>query len=80
MTFFDAKGMERMTVESLEKDIKAAEEREPDARAEDVAGYIADMSGDLSAMARSAGLDLLAYFLDMAVMEARIRAGRAELN
>lgn len=80
MTYFDAKGTERMSVESLQKEIEAAQEREPDARAEDVASYIADMSGDLSAMARTAGLDLLAYFLDMAVMEARIRAGRAELN
>jgi hypothetical protein len=80
MTYFDAKGTERMTIESFEKDIEAAEEREPEARAEDVATYIADMSGDLSMMARSAGLDLLAYFLDMALMEARARSGRADVN
>jgi hypothetical protein len=34
------------------------------------AQYIAQMSAELAAMARSANLDLLAYFLDMARVEA----------
>ena len=34
------------------------------------ARYIAQMSGELAAMARNANLDLLAYFLDMARVEA----------
>jgi hypothetical protein len=34
------------------------------------ARYIAQMSGELASMARNANLDLLAYFLDMARVEA----------
>ena len=46
------------------------------------AQYIAQMSAELAAMARNANLDLLAYFLDMARVEATSSArkleGRAE--
>ena len=46
------------------------------------ARYIAQMSGELAAMAKSANLDLLAYFLDMARVEAtssiRKLEGRSE--
>lgn len=36
----------------------------------ETARYIAAMSGELAQMARAANLELLAYFLDMARMEA----------
>ncbi|MGL4494357.1 MAG: hypothetical protein ACRCUX_00975 [Beijerinckiaceae bacterium] len=41
-----------------------------------VALYIAHLTGELGAMARAGGFDLLAYFLDMARIEANIQAGK----
>jgi hypothetical protein len=37
----------------------------------DVASYIAELCGDLSGLARRQGLDVLAYMLDMAKLEAQ---------
>jgi hypothetical protein len=42
------------------------------------AQYIAQMSGELASMARNANLDLLAYFLDMARVEATSSARKLE--
>jgi len=36
----------------------------------ETAAYIADLAGDLAKMARSSGLDTLAYILEMASLEA----------
>jgi hypothetical protein len=36
----------------------------------DIAGYVAEMSGNLADMARGQGLDTLAYILEMAKLEA----------
>ena len=47
----------------------APEEADP-ALALESAQYIAQMSAELAVMARNVNLDLLAYFLDMARMEA----------
>ncbi len=44
----------------------------------EVATYIAQMSIELSGMARSSDLSLLSYFLDMAAAEARESAGRLD--
>jgi hypothetical protein len=49
---------------------------EPTANNRDLAIYIAQMTAEMSAMSRTAGFDLLAYFLDMARIEARIQADR----
>jgi hypothetical protein len=38
------------------------------------AGYIADMAGELAALAGRAGLPMLTYFLNLARVEAEIRA------
>ena len=43
---------------------------------EDVAAYISQMVGEMAVMARSAHLDLLAYFLEMARIEANGNAGK----
>ncbi len=43
----------------------------------DVAEYVGQMSGELAALARRAGLGTLAYLLDMAQMEARTTAGKS---
>lgn len=40
----------------------------------DLAEYIAELSGELADLARSADLDLLAYLLDMAQREASTQA------
>ena len=45
---------------------------------EDTALYIADMVGALAAMAREARLDLVAYLLDMAHVEAEMQARQSE--
>ncbi len=37
----------------------------------EVACYIAEMSGEMSRMARASGFHLLSYFLDMAAAEAK---------
>ncbi len=42
---------------------------------EDVSSYIAHMTQELAQMARASNLDLLAYFLEMAELEARMRNG-----
>lgn len=42
----------------------------------DVANYVSHMTSEMAAMSRAAGYDLLAYFLDMARIEANIQAGR----
>jgi hypothetical protein len=42
----------------------------------EVAIYIGDMTGHLARMARNAGLDALAYVLEMAMMEAQAEAGK----
>ena len=44
-------------------------------RPEEIASYIAQLSGEMASLARGARLDLLAYFLEMARLEA---AGHAE--
>lgn len=41
-----------------------------------LAAYIAHMSIEMAAMSRAAGFDLLAYFLDMARIEANIQSGK----
>lgn len=46
-------------------------------QAEQVALYVSQMAGEMAAMARSARLDLLAYFLEMARIEATARSGKA---
>jgi hypothetical protein len=52
----------------------------PGLTADEAARYIAQLTGELAAIARHTKLDLLAYFLDMARMEAvtRGRKGRDE--
>ncbi|PSC02804.1 hypothetical protein SLNSH_22025 [Alsobacter soli] len=47
------------------------------AATEDIARYIAQMTTEMAALARSANLDLLAYFLEMAKIEANVTARRA---
>ena len=49
---------------------------EPGMDRADLAVYIAQLTGQLAAMARDQRLDLLAYFLDMARIEAATQAGR----
>ncbi|WP_342362291.1 hypothetical protein [Terrarubrum flagellatum] len=43
----------------------------------DIAIYVAHMTAEMAAMARTAKFDLLAYFLDMARIEARIQADQS---
>jgi len=45
-------------------------------KAEEVAIYVSQMAGEMAAMARSARLDLLAYFLEMARIEANAHSGK----
>ena len=45
-------------------------------RSEEVATYVSQMAGEMAAMARSARLDLLAYFLEMARIEANANSGK----
>ena len=45
-------------------------------RSEEVAAYVSQMAGEMAAMARSARLDLLAYFLEMARIEANAHTGK----
>jgi hypothetical protein len=42
---------------------------------EEIALYLAQMTGELAALARSAHYDLLGYFLEMARIEAKGHAG-----
>ncbi|CAH1669716.1 MULTISPECIES: hypothetical protein [unclassified Chelatococcus] len=46
------------------------------ANASEVAEYIAQLSGEMAAMSRSARLDVIAYFLEMVREEARKTARR----
>jgi hypothetical protein len=48
---------------------EATRRPEPEAAA-DTAHYVAQLSGEMAVLARSARLDVLAYFLDMAKLEA----------
>ena len=45
--------------------------------ARDAAGYIAELTADLARLARESGFKELAYLLDIARMEAEMKAGRA---
>lgn len=45
-------------------------------RSEEVAAYVSQMAGEMAIMARSARLDLLAYFLEMARIEANANSGK----
>ena len=45
-------------------------------RSEEVAIYVSQMAGEMAAMARTARLDLLAYFLEMARIEANANSGK----
>ena len=45
---------------------------------EEAAAYVADLSHDLAAIARSHGLDTLGYILDMARLEAETQSGGTE--
>jgi hypothetical protein len=54
---------------------KAPQSLDPAVR-EEISRYIAQMSGEMAVMARSAKLDVLAYFLEMAKIEANT-IGRA---
>lgn len=45
-------------------------------RTEEVATYVSQMAGEMAAMARTARLDLLAYFLEMARIEANANSGK----
>ncbi|WP_460451613.1 hypothetical protein [Alsobacter sp. SYSU BS001988] len=47
---------------------------------EDIARYIAQMTTEMALIARSANLDLLAYFLEMAKIEANVTARRSSLT
>lgn len=53
----------------------AARANDPQA-VEEMARYIAQMAGELAAMARVTRLELLAYFLEMARIEATTRSRR----
>ena len=55
------------------------EEDEAAGSAEETARYIADMVGALASMAGEARLDLLTYLLNMARVEAELRARKARL-
>lgn len=46
------------------------------AATEDIARYIAQMTTEMAVIARAANLDLLAYFLEMAKIEANVTARR----
>ena len=45
--------------------------------ARDAAGYIAELTADLARLARESGFKELAYLLEIARMEAEMKAGRA---
>jgi hypothetical protein len=47
------------------------------ARARDAAGYIAELTADLARVARENGFKELAYLLEVARLEAEMKAGRA---
>lgn len=80
MTFHHAKGPQRMTIEAFGQEIEPERAADPEMRPEDVASYVAQMSEEMGRLARASGLDLLAYFLDMARLEARARSGRFDVS
>jgi hypothetical protein len=49
----------------------------PQARARDAASYIAELTADLARLARENGFKELAYLLEVARLEAEMKAGRA---
>ncbi len=55
---------------------EAADCRSPTIRQESAATYIADIATELAALARGAKLDILAYLLDIAQLEAASNARR----
>ena len=67
----------RRTTDTTLGDPRIAPSEQADASRAELAGYIAQMTGQMAAMARGEKLDLLAYFLDMARIEA---ASQAELD
>lgn len=54
----------------LPKKIGARPDDDPEAAVE-LARHVAQMTGEMASMARARGLDLLAYFLEMAKVEAQ---------
>ncbi len=63
------------------RDIETAEADETDSMApppsqQHTASYIADLTTELSQLARTSGLDILAYLLDIAQLEASSTARR----
>lgn len=69
----------RRSIDTQVRDTRPAAADQADASRAELAGYIAQMTGQMASMARSEKLDLLAYFLDMARIEAATHAemGRA---
>ena len=49
----------------------------PQSRERDAANYIAELTADLARLARENGFKELAYLLEVARMEAEMKAGRA---
>ena len=49
-----------------------------DSSSKETARYIADVTGGISALARKAGLDVLAHILEMARLEAEETAQKSE--
>jgi hypothetical protein len=49
----------------------------PQPRERDAANYIAELTADLARLAREIGFKELAYLLEVARMEAEMKAGRA---
>ena len=64
-------GVESREISSL----NGAGRHSNEAEREEVALYLAQMTGELAALARSAQYDLLGYFLEMARIEAKGHAG-----
>ena len=63
---------------SFAKEPRSERSGQSSAPAVDTASYIADMAAELATMARRSKLDLLAYFLEMARLQAS--TGSAPLN
>jgi len=65
------------SIETVDRDVRRPEQaRASGADRGELATYIAQMTGQMAAMARGEKLDLLAYFLDMARIEAATQAGQ----
>jgi hypothetical protein len=75
----DTRKVNTMALSNLSK-IRASladeDELESDIMTPAVNEYVSQMVGEMAAMARSARLDLLAYFLEMARIEATARSGK----